>query len=40
MARKIKKPKLRLKRNQVIKKTEEDLSYHTFEELRFLDTNY
>ena len=30
MARKIKKPKLKLKRNQVIKKTEEDLSYHMF----------
>lgn len=30
MARKLKKPKLRLKRNQVIKKTEEDLSYHMF----------
>ena len=28
MARKIKKPKLRLKRSQVIKKTEENFDYH------------
>lgn len=30
MARKLKKQKLKLKRSQVIKKTEEDLSYHMF----------
>ena len=41
MARKIKKPKLRLKMNQVIKKTEENFDYHMFDNaLMLLQARY
>ena len=41
MARKIKKPKLKLKRSQVIKKTEENFDYHMFDNaLMLLQARY
>lgn len=41
MARKLKNPKLRLKRSQVIKKTEENFDYHMFDNaLMLLQARY
>ena len=41
MARKIKKPKLKLKRSQIIKKTEENFDYHMFDNaLMLLQARY